>query len=465
MRATERTSTGRRGSRRSARGAALLLVMVAIAILTALAADVAYDNQVRLRIAANGRDALRAEALARSAVNLSRLVLAFQAQIDQSAQAMCSATASLTATGQTATAAGQTATGQTATGQTATDQAATSQAAACPRVQIWSVIPVSSGLVQALFGGGASPGHAAAPEGGARAAAAFGDFQGAFEARIEDEGAKVNLQFDSMLAQTGTLPLQVESYLRLVCDPRWDPLFEREDANGQRTTRQELAAYLRDWADEDKTSSALAASFPGGGACNFVLAANPFEQGFGDEGAAYDRGSDPYRPKNARLDSVDELYLVAGVSDAFMAAFGDAVTVYQPADAGLNVNSSRPEDELRIARLMADPAAAALVSDPAFPDRLHKALMDVRMGGFLTLSPSQFAAVVTGLGVPVRAEYATGSTKNLTDRSFAYRIRATGAVGDVEEKIDAVVTFDPQKNADPQAGKPLPGRLIHWREE
>jgi general secretion pathway protein K len=462
MRATEQTSTGRRGSRRSARGAALLLVMVAIAILTALAADVAYDNQVRLRIAANGRDALRAEALARSAVNLSRLVLAFQAQIDQSAQAMCSATASLTATGQTATA---TAAGQTATGQTATDQAAASQATACPRVQIWSVIPVSSGLVQALFGGGASPGHAAAPEGGARAATAFGDFQGAFEARIEDEGAKVNLQFDSMLAQTGSLPLQVESYLRLVCDARWDPLFEREDANGQRTTRQELAAYLRDWADEDKTSSALAASFPGGGACNFVLAANPFEQGFGDEGAAYDRGSDPYRPKNARLDSVDELYLVAGVSDAFMAAFGDAVTVYQPADAGLNVNSSRPEDELRIARLMADPAAAALVSDPAFPDRLHKALMDVRMGGFLTLSPSQFAAVVTGLGVPVRAEYATGTTKNLTDRSFAYRIRATGAVGDVEEKIDAVVTFDPQKNADPQAGKPLPGRLIHWREE
>ena len=49
---------------RKERGAALLVAIVAIAILTTLAADLAYDTQVRLRIAANARDDLRASALA-----------------------------------------------------------------------------------------------------------------------------------------------------------------------------------------------------------------------------------------------------------------------------------------------------------------------------------------------------------------------------------------------------------------
>ena len=63
--------------------AAMLIVMVTIAILSALAVDLAYETRVRLQIAANGRDELRAEALAKSAVNLSRLVLGFQQQVDQ----------------------------------------------------------------------------------------------------------------------------------------------------------------------------------------------------------------------------------------------------------------------------------------------------------------------------------------------------------------------------------------------
>ncbi len=81
--------TSRRPGRPDQRGAALLVVMVAIAILTALTVDLAYGTRVRLQIAANGRDELRAAYLARNAVNLSRLVLGFQQQIDQASQAAC----------------------------------------------------------------------------------------------------------------------------------------------------------------------------------------------------------------------------------------------------------------------------------------------------------------------------------------------------------------------------------------
>ena len=45
---------------RRERGAALVVAMVALALLSALAVDLAYESRVRLQIAANGRDELRA---------------------------------------------------------------------------------------------------------------------------------------------------------------------------------------------------------------------------------------------------------------------------------------------------------------------------------------------------------------------------------------------------------------------
>jgi general secretion pathway protein K len=62
---------------------ALIIAIVAIAILTAVAADFAYNSRVDLQLAANQRDELRAYYLAKSGVGLSRLLLRFQRQVDQ----------------------------------------------------------------------------------------------------------------------------------------------------------------------------------------------------------------------------------------------------------------------------------------------------------------------------------------------------------------------------------------------
>ncbi|MFY3742847.1 hypothetical protein ACOQFB_02980 [Anaeromyxobacter sp. Red801] len=459
--------------------------MVSLAILTALSVDLAYETRVRLQIAVNGRDELRATYLAKSAVSFSRLVLAFQQQIDQASGAACQAFGALAGG-----AGGGTATGTGATGTAgAGGQAA---GGACPRPQIWELVPVSSGLVQALFGE-AGPAAQAAAE-GAPPQARFGDFEGGFASKIEDEGRKVNVQLDA-LQTSGLLGPQVEAILRLVCDARWDPLFDREDADGQRWTRNDLLLHLRDWVDDDEAGSALAVSYPGGDGCTFVVPANPFEKGFSDENRPYDHGRDRYRAKNARFDSLAELSLVAGVSDAFLAAFGDRLTVYLPREARINVNTSDASEQMRIAWMMADPAAQPLLLDPAFPQKLQRALSDVRMGGLMALTPPQFAAVVAALGVPVRADYLTQNPKSpFTDRSAAFRIRAFGNAGAVSKTIDAVVTFDPNQNqpagtaplagtagtapaaGTPAAGNPLitalqgqagisSGRLIHWREE
>ena len=318
----------RRGGRQT-RGAALLVVMVAVALVTAAAVDLAYQARVSLQIAANARDELRAQALARGSVALGRLVLHLQTRLDESAGRGAALAASLGPAG-----------------------AAAAAAAAVPRPQIWRLVPVDSDLVGNLFGGDEAPAGPEAPRGGPT---------GRFSAAIDDEDRKVNVQLDA-LAQGGLQGAQLESFLALVADRKWDFLFDREDAAGQRTTRTDLAVHLKDWVDEDQAQSALTGN-----------PAAPFEAGFGDENFYYDRGRDRYKAKNARFDSLDELYLVTGVSDAFMAAFGDRLTVYLSRNSQMNVNADDPEELLRNARIMADPPLQPALSDPAFPERLQKA--------------------------------------------------------------------------------------------
>jgi general secretion pathway protein K len=468
------------------RGAALLVAIVAIAVLTALAVDLAYETQVRLRIAANARDDLRAEALAHSAVNVSRLVLAFQNRIDQSMATMTPPPASAT------------------TGST-------TPTPALPRPQIWNLIPVSSALTQALFPGdgpaaAAKPSHPAADTGAAEGgpvapSMSYGDFEGGFQARIEDEGQKINAQLDARI--TSNLPQpQVESLLRMTCDTKWDPLFDRTDADGQRYSRSDLLVHLHDWVVLDTSGSSLAVSFSAGN-CSFSVPKKPFEAGFSDKNFPYDRGRDRYRTKNARMDSLDELYLIAGVTDAFMAAFADRLTVYLPVEAQINVNTTDADEQLRIATVLADftkPTTQARLLDPKFKETLHEAISKSTMNGFATLTPAQFAQVLQSppVNLPVRTDVPLqGANTPFTDRSLVFRIRALGVAGDVTHETEAVVSYDPklaqqqqnaQLNAQPStqqntqqttqsplgalaaaaqlvSGQLNLGQLIHWRED
>ena len=63
-----------------------------LAILTAIGVDFSYSSRVSLKLAENLRDETRAEYLARSAVNVSRLLLHFQKQVDQLVQPAVPAT-------------------------------------------------------------------------------------------------------------------------------------------------------------------------------------------------------------------------------------------------------------------------------------------------------------------------------------------------------------------------------------
>jgi general secretion pathway protein K len=435
------------------RGAALLLVMVSIAVVTALAVDLAYQTRVSLQLAADARDELRATALAKSAVNVSRLVLHFQQQLDGATGALGQALAPAL---QAAQGAGGQQPGAAAGGGA---QAAAALAGGFGGIRLWELVPVNSAVVPMLLGG-ASAGEPAAseaapPEGGgaqALAARAFGDFEGAFSATIEDEERKINVR---QLAALGAMSrAQALRIAELVRDPKYDFLFDRDDANGLRVSRAELLTALTDWVDEDEVSTTFTGDV-----------AKPLQPGHGDENAFYDRLEDRYEAKNASFDSLDELYQVAGVSDAFMAAFGDQLTVFPDLNAPINVNATSPEELLVNALAMSNPPGVpqAPLLDPAFAEKLGALLAVVKPLPFLSITPQQFAQALQLLGVVVAPEHLQAGSPNaaFTNRSSTFRIRATGQAGGVTKQLQAVVVFDRRAGA---LAQDL-GRLVHWNEE
>jgi general secretion pathway protein K len=404
--------------------------MVAVALVTALAVELAYQVRVSLQIAANGRDALKAEAQARGAVALSRLMLHLQVKLDKATDP-----ASMQGLGGLGALAGG------------------GQLPAIPRPQLWKLVPVTSQLADNLFGGADGAGGPVPPPTLTDAPAPPKPPDGQFDAVIEDEDRKVNAQLDGS-ASGGQLGGQVEAFAELVADRRFDFLFDREDDNGVKMSRADLAIWLHDWVDDNQAQSALTGN-----------PAAPFEDGFGDENFYYDRGRDRYKAKNARFDSLDELYLVAGIGDAFMGTFGDRLTVYVGRNAQMNINAETRDELLRNARIMARPPNQAAFLDPAFAERLEKAVRELRMGGFVSMTPGQFAGILELLGVSVGTDYTQQSRDKrgaFTDRSKVFRIRGTGTAGQVSKSIEAVVSFDPDQARDDadQLGRPL-----HWYEE
>jgi general secretion pathway protein K len=405
---------------RQERGAALLLVLLVVAVVTVLAMELAYDTRISLQIAANARDELRASYQARGAVALSRLVLHFQQRLDQAGGA-----ASQFLSGAAASAGGQAA--------SAIPQGAFS-------FRLWDAIPIDSMAMGLLLG--------------TKDTKARLGSDGSFQATIEDEERKVNV---SQLAGLSTVSgAQLQRFLIAVRDPRYDVLFDREDDVGNRLTRRDVAVALRDWVDEDATTSVIG-----------LKPASPFENGFGDENQYYDKGEDRYRAKNSRFDSLDELYLVAGVGDAFMAAFGDHLTVYPDVNATTNINTSDPEQVLVNALLMSDPPGVPQppLLDPAFSQKLDLALRLARPLPFMTITVQQFATVLQALGVKLQPIFLqaqnTDTRSPFGNTSSTFTIRATGKAGGVEKTIDAVVTMDDRAG---QLQGDL-GRLLHWRED
>jgi general secretion pathway protein K len=413
-----------RRPKRHERGVTLLMVTVSIAILTAVAAEFAFQTRVDLELATHQRDALRAEYLAKSSIGLARMLLLFQKNLDRSMATLPGAAQGL-------------------------------------NLQLWRMAKLDCHLLQAVVpqaGEGRRPKFSTAGAGGLdeQGNIQYGGFSGCFDARIEDEQSKLNVNALAGL-QTGTGQAAVQSLYNLVADKRFDFVFDREDANRIKANPSDVLIALKDWVDDDDTQSALNVT---------PLGQVTLQNGFSDEAALYSRYTPRYRPKNSWFDSLGELYLVNGVTDRFMAAFGDRLTVYPDPNAPLNVNSDDPLQIAIYIQIIADPSRPdPRLKDPVFLDGIVQKVRAAKAMMPMGLSVQDFLTIVQTAGVAVnplvtQRQGTSGTTANsfLGDKSDTFRIVATGNAGDVERRVTAVIRLsDPTRDG--------LGRVLYWRAD
>ncbi len=429
---SSKARSGRQAKRE--RGVALMIVIISITLLTVVAADFAFNTRVDLQLAANHRDDTRAYFLAKSGIGMSRLVLKFQAQIDKSPiPGLPAAAAALLPPGQT---------GGGATGI---------------NLQVWRMIKVDCHMLQGMV---ADPDPREQPPmqvadsefdrefsevAERQQRRSFGGFEGCFQATISDEEERLNLvRLDA--PGEGNRPVAMGLF-ELLSDKRFEFLFEREDANRVKVNPQEVLINLKDWIDEDEVQASLNLSGQG----------PIFVSGFSDENYPYDSYETRYEAKNARFDSVDELFMVHGVNDAFMAAFRDRLTVYPDVNAKLNINSDDPMMIYAAIRAVMDPARPdPRINDPVFVDRLIQQIRAAKMFAYFGMSVKDFVTVVAAAGVQVNTSIMNNVANNnfVSDKSKTYRIESYGEAGNVMKKITTVVRLDDGL-----------GQLLYWREE
>ena len=109
--------------------------------------------------------------------------------------------------------------------------------------------------------------------------------------------------------------------------------------------------------------------------------------------------------------------------------------MYLPVEAPRNVNTLDRRDLVELARLLADPPGQPALLDPEFGAKLQQAISEQTLGGLMTITPQQLAGTVEALGVRIDAAGLSPASGNqfLTDRSYVFRIHATGSAGAVAE--------------------------------
>lgn len=279
--ASRHAREGMRGTRLGQeRGIALILVLTMMVLFTAYVADFTYESRVRYTLASHARDEIKAQIMAENGIRQFQMLLEFEQQFikDIGAEKVAALLPWL---------------------GLSTNQSLI--------VQMTHSMPLPCNAIAMLSGGGlggGSEGDGEASGEGEAAAEAAAASEGDCSVKAEAEATKL-YSLKGLGKNTLGLKDLGGKLERLVA------LFESEDFKEElraaNITPEELAGNICDWMDMDT------ARYNG--------------QGYEDN--LYNRGEDPYLPKNRDFDSVAELRLVAGMTDGIFAKLAKHVTIYE----------------------------------------------------------------------------------------------------------------------------------------
>jgi general secretion pathway protein K len=413
-----------RAKRRDKRGVALLLVITAIAIMTVMLTEFQDEASGDLAAAISDRDALKAEYLARSGINLSRLLIAAEPTIRKAMSILFMG-----------------------------------MQGGPPQIPVWEYADRVLGAFNDKEG---SEDFAALTGTDMTLGENLGIEGGKFEVTIVDEDAKINV---NVAARSNTLSNNnlAKQLLGLMAGDQYSPMFENRDRDDQFTTRQDVCSAIIDWADLDEELFS----------CDQRAA--PSSQAVEDN--SYHLLKDPYWRKNAAYDSLDELHLVRGVGDDYWATFVDpeptkprkrVMTVW--GQGAVNVNTANAQTLLAIvcagtggkAKMCLDPLEAQkflmlvtmlqgfTMGMPLFPTR--DAFINTMQGG------GMFGSVFTMLGIEKVVFDSKEMVKAaISTESKMFSIYSDGIVPGYQRKtrvrVHAVVDF---RDAPAPGAAPMP---------
>lgn len=428
---------------------ALVVVMSAIAILAVMLADMHENTSTEFAIATNQRDQLRAEYMAKSGINLTRLLVKEEPRIGQTVAPFY----------------------QMLLGRQP------------PQMPVWRL---ANEILQPFCDYEASRENATSAGIDLGAATGMGDLPGRCEIQALAENSMINVN-DPLLRDGDqarrSVAMQVFAMVGGYHSPSpYDPLFEQRDADGNFTTRLDLVSAMIDWWDIDTERTVFD---PGAGEVTSG----------GGEDDVYSSFSDPYRVKNAPFDSLEELRLIRGVGDDFWATFVEPdpddltsrnVTIY--GSGSVNPNEAPPE--VLLARLCSFLESQPLCADPVEAAKFIQLVRTVRAmfpipffstsRDFLSFVEGRGGArdlypMLKGLLGPDNPLLFTPVTipQNLRvdmDNSFVtaariLTIESTGVVGRTRVRIRTVMNFhDRWTPPPPNAGSMPPlGVFHHYR--
>lgn len=394
------------------RGVALLLAMGAVVVLMVMLTEFQDQTSAELAAAVAARDTMQAEYIAKSGVNLTRLLIASEPTVRKAV------TPIFMMLGKTA-----------------------------PQLPVWEY----SDRILGAFNGGDDRASfdstfGVSSENGKN----LGLKDGMFEVTSVDEDAKINV---NLAAGNDLSHIRFARQLMGMMAPlQFNTMFETRDDNGNSHDRLATCQALVDWADNDES------------AFNCDLSATAANSGAED--GYYQALPKRYVRKNAAYDSLEELRAVRGVSDTFWGTFVDpepndpkkrVMTVW--GQGKVNVNTANAQTLLALVCGGAPDAEMCTV-----PLQAEAFLAGVTLARGLSMgapvfgNPKDFVTMMTGkgqlgpllttLGVkPVKFQSEGEFTKTIATESKIFSIYAVGvkkgAKRETRVRVHTVVDFRP----------------------
>jgi general secretion pathway protein K len=374
------TRLRRRKRRAKERGIALVMVLGAIVVLTVMLTEFQDETSAEVASALADRDGVQAEYIARSAVNLGRLLIAIEPTVRQAISPLFQLMK-----------------------QTA------------PQIPVWEFSDRLLGAFndqesQKDFGSTLGLDLAFGKN--------LGMVGGRWQLVIVDEDAKIDANLG---AANDIAHIRLgKEIMGLITPIQYDPMFSQRDGLGQFHDRLQTCAAIIDWADYDEL----------GFSCDFSNPNSPTSSGVED--SSYSLLPKPYRRKNAPYDSLEELHVVNGVTDDFWSTFVDpdppnpkkrVMTVW--GQGVVNVNTANAQTLLGVT--CAGAPSADLCTDPLQQGTFLMGVTMARgisMGAPIFSSTQDYINTMKGSGAlgPMLAMIGMKPIKFLSESDFAKSI-------------------------------------------